>query len=719
MTAGTAPPTASRPAPAGNRRAGLRGDIEGLRAIAVMMVLLYHAGVPGISGGFAGVDVFFVISGYLITGLLVREAERDGRISIPRFYARRARRLLPAATLVLVATALAAWWLLPRGRHLETGGEILGATGYVVNWVLAAREVDYLAEDADPSLVQHYWSLSVEEQFYVVWPLLIILVLWLARRLGARVRPLLVLTLALVTVASFVWSVVHTADSPQLAYFVTTTRVWQLGAGAGLVLLTPALRRLSRPAAALLAWAGLAMIAATLVLVGPQTPWPGSAALLPTLGTAAVIAAGITSPHTPPARLLSRRPMLFLGAVSYGLYLWHWPALRLLAELRPDSGLATRLAVSALSILLAWATLRLVEDPIRFHPGLARDTASTLRLGALAMLLSASLGLSLLLTAPRLSDEVVLDDTVATPGAMSLVDPSTRAEEELELVPDPAEAVVHVERPAPDPDVADQDLSIAYREGCQVNQDSTELKPEDRCRFGDPEGDTTVALVGDSKMEHWSTALHLIGRTEGWRVQTYTKSACAFVDEGRDADCRDYNAALLARLTMEGPVPDIVLTSAGAGYGDLGGSMASMLERLAEAGAQVVVVADTPLPQPRGVPDEVTSYECLSRNRADWSPCWSDDDPASGDAILPEIADQLSAPYIDLNPWVCPAPEQLGGCAPVVGGIVVNRQGSHLTGTYVRSLTPLLHHHLVVAGVASTPLDQISWELADDPQKPD
>ena len=180
MTAGGAPPArgpvAGSVRPDGRRPAPgvLRGDIEGLRAIAVMMVLLYHAGLPGVSGGFAGVDVFFVISGYLITNQLVREASTHRRISLTRFYARRARRLLPAATLVLLTTTIAGWWLLPRGRHAELGIDVLAATGYVLNWSLAARQVDYLAEDAAPSLVQHYWSLSVEEQFYVVWPLVII-----------------------------------------------------------------------------------------------------------------------------------------------------------------------------------------------------------------------------------------------------------------------------------------------------------------------------------------------------------------------------------------------------------------------------------------------------------------------------------------------------------------------------------------------------------------
>ena len=701
---GTSIETAQRP-PGQAHPSGIRGDIEGLRAIAVLMVLAFHLGLPGSSGGFAGVDVFFVISGYLITGQLVKEATRAGRVSLPGFYARRARRLLPAATLVLVVTVVAGWFVLPRGRHGELGAEVLAATGYVVNWLFAWRQVDYLAEDTHPSLVQHYWSLSVEEQFYVVWPLLIIATLWLARRLGLRLIPVLTVVLVTLTLASAGWSVLHTADSPGTAYFATTTRAWQLGVGGLLVLLTPLLQRLRRPQAAGAAWLGLILVALTYLFVSTQTPWPGSAAALPTVGTAAVIAAGIAWPDSPPARLLGVGPMRFLGGLSYGLYLWHWPALRLLAEVRPDAGVLIRLLVGALSVLLAWLTLRLVENPIRFNPALTRSPAPALKMAAVAMSVSAALGLSLLVTAPRLG-EVVEGAT----GAVELVDPASRSAEELRPTSDPAAAVAHVEQLTPDPAVVDEDISVAYAAGCQVPLKGTQRNGDDDCWFGDPEGTVEVALVGDSKMEQWSSALDAIGRVEGWRVKVWTKSGCGFVDRGRSEDCHRYNEQLSALLGDGEHTPDLLLLSMGSGYDE--GSAASTVELLApavDAGAEVVTIADTAGLFPRGVAKEVTGYECLDQHPDDWTPCWSDRKTPPGNTALREVAEQLSAPFVDLEPWICPAPKELGGCAPVVGGVVVYRQGSHLSGTYVRSLTPILHHTLVTAGVAQTPLDQISW----------
>ncbi|OLT19544.1 hypothetical protein BJF81_08450 [Ornithinimicrobium sp. CNJ-824] len=690
----------------------LRGDIEGLRAIAVMMVLLYHAGLPGVSGGFAGVDVFFVISGYLITNQLVREASTNRRISLTRFYARRARRLLPAATLVLLTTTIAGWWLLPRGRHAELGIDVLAATGYVLNWSLAARQVDYLAEDAAPSLVQHYWSLSVEEQFYVLWPLLIIAVLWATHRYRLRLLPMLALALTLVVATSLAWSVTSTASSPQTAYFVTTTRVWQLGTGALLVLATPLLARLPRPAAATAAWAGLALIATTLFTTTTATPWPGTAALLPTLGTAAVIAGGATWPTNPAARLLSHRPMLFLGAISYGLYLWHWPALRLLAETHPDATLPTRLAVAAASILAAWATLHLVENPIRHHPALTTDHRRTLLLGATAMALTATTATTLWATAPTLDTQQVPVEQV---GAITLVDPLSRTDDDLRLVADWRATTAVVDQLVPDPAVADEDLSVAYRDGCQVNTEGTELKDDEVCWFGDPDGTVTVALVGDSKMEQWSSALHAVGLQEGWRIRGYTKSACGFVTEGRSESCHSYNRVLAERLTEDEHTPDLIFTSLGSGYDpEMVDSALSLLEPVLDRGAQVVVLADNPGPRPQGMPEGTSVYQCLDVHRDDYGPCWATL-TSSGNPTLTELADRLEAPLVDLNRWVCPDPGEPQGCPPVVGGTVVYRQGSHLSGSYVRSLTPVLHHELVVADVATTPLDQIRWTVPQDP----
>jgi peptidoglycan/LPS O-acetylase OafA/YrhL len=264
--------------------------------------MVYHAGLPFLPHGYLGVDVFFVISGYLITGLLLRELASTGRIAWRAFVARRARRLLPAAVLVLAVVAVATWLLIPGRRGREIGGDIIGSALYVVNWVLAGRSVDYLAQDALPSPVQHYWSLAIEEQFYVLWPVCLILLVAVLRRRrspllaegpgkGPRLRAVGTV-LALLAVPSFAFSVWHTITVPAQAYFVTTTRIWELGLGAGLAVW--AARRHMRPVpyAAWLGWAGLAAVVATAVWLPDAAGWPGAWALLPTLGTAAVILAG-------------------------------------------------------------------------------------------------------------------------------------------------------------------------------------------------------------------------------------------------------------------------------------------------------------------------------------------------------------------------------------------------------------------------------------------
>lgn len=306
-----------------------RADVAGLRAVAVGLVLLYHAGWSFLPGGFVGVDVFFVISGFLITGQIVNEIERTGRLSLIGFYARRAKRILPAATVVLAATAAAVWLFVPRSDWQVIGGDIAAAAVYVVNWRFADRAVDYLAADnAVTSPVQHFWSLAVEEQFYLLWPLLIVLAILAARTLRrSNVRPVLWVGLAVLAVPSFVWSILETANSPARAFFVSTTRLWELAVGAGIALIAVRAARMPRAAALVLGWLGLAAIVAAALLVTAKTAWPGYAAALPTLGAAAVIAAGAAAGSRGPVLLLGTSPFRWVGDLSYSLYLWHWPML--------------------------------------------------------------------------------------------------------------------------------------------------------------------------------------------------------------------------------------------------------------------------------------------------------------------------------------------------------------------------------------------------------
>ncbi|MFK5583163.1 acyltransferase family protein [Serinicoccus sp. LYQ131] len=693
-----------------DRGTTLRGDIEGLRAIAVLMVLLYHAQVPGLDGGFAGVDVFFVISGFLITRLLVKEALATGTVSIGSFYARRARRLLPAATVVLLFTTVAGYVSLGSARLAELGSDVLAAALYVVNWALAERSVDYLAEDSTASWVQHYWSLSVEEQFYVLWPLLILLGLWLARRVGLRPTRVLAALLAVVVVASFVWSVLRTESSPETAYFVTTTRIWELGIGAGLVFLLPRLRRLPGTASEALALVGLLAIVWSAFALSTATPWPGSAALVPTVGTALVIAAGSTDRLTMVARGLGVRPMRFVGALSYGLYLWHWPLLQLLQEVRPGSGLRARLAVAGLGVLLAWLTLRLVENPIRFHPGLARSSRRALAAGAGAMAVTVAAGGALWASAPRVGE---LPDEVR--GALALTDGSSTPDPAM--IEDPAQTFTRTGTVYPTPGAAVLDVPGAYDDGCQVVQEQTDL-PDEPCEYGPADG-TDVALLGDSKMLQWLPALLPIAEQEGWRLTVWTKSSCGFTSTGQSPECVEYNDALREHLADPEHTPEIILTSLGKRGEGAGVELADNLDPAVASGAEVVLVADNPYRDSEDETGDPSWYECVEDNPQDYAVCSFPEAPGYGTPLLERAHEELPGSHlVDLSRWICPPGTPVPGaedseprCPSVIDEVLIFRQGSHLTATYVRTLTPLLHEALIGTGLATSDPDEVPWEI--------
>ena len=308
-------------------RSGVRPEIQALRAAAVLLVVVAHLWPSALPGGYVGVDVFFAISGFLITSLLLREIDRTGGLSLSDFWARRARRILPAALVTLLFCAIATILFVPLTYWQQFLAELRASTAYVQNWQLADSAVDYFAADNGPSPVQHFWSLSAEEQFYVVWPLLLLLAVGLTRGRAARVRRrAIVVTIGALTVASLAYSLHHTAANPAAAYFITPTRAWEFGVG-GLLAMLPHVERPAGVKWAVLSWVGLAGIGVAAAFFSPDTPFPGYAALLPVLGALAVIAAGAPTGRWAPTRGLELPPVQYLGNVSYSVYLWHWPLL--------------------------------------------------------------------------------------------------------------------------------------------------------------------------------------------------------------------------------------------------------------------------------------------------------------------------------------------------------------------------------------------------------
>ena len=410
----TAPRPASRRSSPASGRAVLpqkqfRSDIEGLRAVAVIAVVFFHAGVPGVGGGYIGVDVFFVVSGFLITGLLWREASTTGTVGLATFYGARARRLLPAAVTVLVATCVASVVLLPPLQARSVIGDGIASALYAGNYRFAIQGTDYLTADAPPSPLQHYWSLGVEEQFYLLWPALIIGTAWLLARLARRtgvgasrsVAPY-VLVLGVLATVSFMVSLAWTDTWPSWAYFSLPTRAWELAVGGLIALTATAWRHLPGPSAAVVGWGGLALIVVTCTQIGEETPYPGTTALLPVLGTALVIGAGCATTELGVGRVLSKPAMRAIGRLSYSWYLWHWPVLLLAPALVGQPlGLAGRLAMVVVSFVLAILTLHLVENPVRFATGLTASAQRSLVAGGVLTALAVAACLVLLMVSAR------------------------------------------------------------------------------------------------------------------------------------------------------------------------------------------------------------------------------------------------------------------------------------------------------------------------------
>ena len=418
-----------------------RPDVQGLRAIAVLLVVLFHAHVPGFGGGYVGVDVFFVISGFVITGVLLRERSTTGSTSILSFYGRRVRRILPAATLVIITTVVASYPLLGPLSGEQTAKDGLWASVFLINVHFAAMGTNYLASQLPPSLLQNFWSLAVEEQFYLVYPAIIIVVARFSSRLSLRLR--LGIVLGAAALGSLLVSTVQTSTSPTTAYFSPLPRVWELSLGGIVALSTEYLRRWPTPISAVLSWLGLASILGAGTFYSSSTAYPGWAVALPVVGAALIIAGGTAVPERGVERLLRIRPFQWIGLVSYSLYLWHWPVLTLVAQRRGTGSLPASegLLWLVVSLGLAIATYRLVENPIRRSPSLIGRRWASVVLGGFLILSSLTVA-----TAEIHIHRVpaIATDLVGLPTSSACPSPTAR-----ELT-----SMMGTSRPASDPPVA-------------------------------------------------------------------------------------------------------------------------------------------------------------------------------------------------------------------------------------------------------------------------
>lgn len=675
-----------------------RADIQALRAVAVFLVVTYHFWPRLLPGGYVGVDVFFVISGFLITAHLRQRAEGRG-LSLLSFYGRRIRRLLPASLLVLAVAAVGILALLPKSEWPINLSAILAGTFYVENWFLALNSTDYLSGSAAvENPVQHYWSLSTEEQLYLVWPLLILVTTAVVAKTGRRHLTLWVL--AACTIASFIASVLWTASDPSVAYFAMPTRAWEFGAGALLTFLPERwMGRLPSWSAIGAVWAGLALVAASGLTFGDVVEFPGAIALVPVIGAVLVIAANQPRGAFSLQPLAELPPLQKVGDWSYAIYLWHWPLLILIPLALGDAARSNvgKLVIVSVAILLSWLTREYVEKPcIRFKRG-ARIGARVMPLDKLTLIAAGAGMLAVtLITLPPLTvtgaeaanqrDQLktTLAEAPKCLGAGALTSgscpPSTTSGS---FVPGLL--------------IAGKDQSAL--DSCQVAPHA----PAHHCELGPTDG-IPVALVGDSHASQWLLAVEAAANAYNWRVTTYLAGACPlFVPQSGHPQsttrgCSQWQLETLGELIRTKYKYVIV---AGQGWDaveptsrdprtaefrtiaeSISTEYANAWNQLALAGSHVIVIADTPSPSLAGLGGVPTCVELRGQQGCRFP---RDAAVASNESLTAALALAPSARMVDMTDLICPV---AADCSPVVGSVLVWADGSHITKTYIQTLEP-------------------------------
>jgi peptidoglycan/LPS O-acetylase OafA/YrhL len=681
-----------------------RSDIQGLRALAVIAVILDHlAGWP--VGGFVGVDVFFVISGFLITGLLLREHDRTGTISFRGFYVRRIKRIIPAAMLVIVFTVVVAFLVFNSVRATQTLWDGVWATLFAANWRYAALGTDYFTATAAISPLQHYWSLAVEEQFYFVWPWLMLLIFQLSGRRGRTNRRsshrAIGIAMTVIVVASFAWAMWDTSTNASWAYFSLFTRAWELGVGALLAVGVGLLARIPSAMRPVLGWIGLVAIVASFFLVNDENGgFPAPWAALPVLATALVIAAGTGGKQRYLLPLMNPATS-WVGDISYSLYIWHFPLIIFGVVLFGDEPLVLA-AILAITFVVAWASYVLVEDPLRRGRWFVRKQGPHGRAGRLfpdglwrpREVMVAVLLLAVLVTGMsaaalgRMTPSQAGAGTV--PAAPATADPTAKpvsTNPELDrLTGELTTALAATSWPS--------NLSPTMEEAIREDQAPQDVmrcgfegRDDAKCTWGDPDAEHTIFTVGNSISMTYVQALRTaLGNDSGWRVVSWGMFGCPFTDWAVDdinkitttqpAGCEQrQNDAVNAVNALS---PDVVVVS---GVGSVLGT-SSQLEKVT-ADSRVLIMQGPPAdksPQSCYTPASAPS-DCVSVVPTRWG------------ATEKRLA--RFGTFIDTRFWFCAK----GQCPPFVGVIPMTSDGVHMTAEYADRLAPVIREYLTAADI--------------------
>ena len=662
-------------------------ELHGLRGLALALVVAFHLfGNGRVSGG---VDVFLVLSGFLATGSLLRRAERR-ELRLGAHYGRTFARLVPPALLVLVATAGLAWWVMPRGIWVQTGRELLASALYYVNWEMISGQLVYGAAGPQTSPLQHFWSMSVQGQFFLAWPVVVLVVVALARLVRISARGLLVAVVAAATVGSFVYAQgLHVVDQP-VAYFHSAARFWELGIGGFLALTLPWLRVPGslRP---VLGWAGLGLVVSSgfvldggALFPGPWALWPVAGALLVLLGSGGRAVWG-------PRGLLQVAPLRFVADISYALYLWHWPLL--IAYLhhtgRDQVDWLGAAAILSTSVVLSWLTTRFVADPAqRFRESFGGVRALVAAAVCVAVVAGGTVAA---VTALERQDAQLLADAEAAaeaagpeqyPGALALSPAyGTPVPDDLDVLPAPA--------------VAAQDLPEIDTDDCiQENVRDVGSDAARSCTLTDgPEPDHTVVMVGDSHIIQWVPAMTEVGRKENWRVELMARRGCRLAapvgEVGTTDKCWSWRVNTLEALEALRPDAVVVIgsrTSTTEPGDTVIPAESRAWRRLADAGIRVVTIRDNPrfgFDVPACVETHSTDIECARPRDEIYSPV----NPVEDTGGVPP-----SAVHLDLTRFICG--DVL--CTGTVGNVLIYRDDNHMTATYAATLTRPLHKALGV-----------------------